>query len=129
MSPSPITSATRLTPTSAEANRGEVQLRGLWLRVIQVIWLVLVLIDLAILIVSLPAYYHTLFTVCTVPVPSCSDTGHLNVQTLPTLQHAGFSLNTYAFYVFFLDLLPTLPFLLIAALFFCLSPNPGMYHF
>ncbi len=114
MSPSPIASPTRLT--SAEANRGEVQLRGLWLRVIQVIWLVLVLIDLAILIVSLPAYYHTLFTVCTGPVTSCSDTGQLNVQTLPTLQHAGFSLNTYAFYVIFLDLLTTLPFLLIGAL-------------
>src|SRR5260221_9061835 len=83
MSPSPIASPTRLT--SAEANRGEVQLRGLWLRVIQVIWLVLVLIDLAILIVSLPAYYHTLFTICTGPVTSCPDTGQLNVQTLPTL--------------------------------------------
>ncbi len=126
MSPSPITSATRLTPTSAEANRGEVQLRGLWLRVIQVIWLVLVLIDLAILIVSLPAYYHTLFTVCTGPVTSCSDTGQLNVQTLPTLQHAGFSLNTYAFYVIFLDLLTTLPFLLIGALIIWRRANTWM---
>jgi hypothetical protein len=124
MSPSPIASPTRLT--SAEANRGEVQLRGLWLRVIQVIWLVLVLIDLAILIVSLPAYYHTLFTICTGPVTSCPDTGQLNVQTLPTLQHAGFSLNTYAFYVIFLDLLTTLPFLLIGALIIWRRANTWM---
>ena len=44
--------------TSTRANRGEVQLRGLCLRLLQALWLVLVLIDLAALIVSLPGYYH-----------------------------------------------------------------------
>lgn len=66
------------------------QLRGLWLRVIQMIWLVLVLIDLATLIVSLPGYYHALFTLCPGPVTSCPDTGQLSAQTLPTLQHEVF---------------------------------------
>src|SRR5207302_1796416 len=68
------------------------------------------------LLLSLAAYYHTLFTLCPGPVTSCPDTGQLSAQTLPTLQHAGFSLNTYAFYVMVLDLLTTLPFLLIGAL-------------
>jgi hypothetical protein len=86
-----------MNPTSIGANRGEVQLRGPGLRLLQALWLVLVLIDLTILIVSLPAYYQTLFTVCTGSLTSCPDTGQLNVQTLPTLLHAGFSLNTYAF--------------------------------
>jgi hypothetical protein len=80
---------------------------------LQALWLVLVLIDLAILVVSLPGYYHALFTACPGPVTSCQITDQLNTQTLATLQHAGFSLNTYAFYVIFLDLLTTLSFLLI----------------
>jgi signal transduction histidine kinase len=40
----------------------------------------------------------------------------LNVETLPTLLHAGFSLTTYALYVILLDALTTLAFLLIGAL-------------
>jgi hypothetical protein len=83
---------------------------------LQALWLVLVLIDLATLIVSLPGYYHSLFTLCPGPVTSCPDTSQLNVHTLPTLLHAGFSLNTYALYVIFLDALTTLAFLLIGAL-------------
>lgn len=116
MSESSITSTEQPTSNAVQVKRGEVQLRGLWLRVIQGIWLVLVLIDLATLLVSLPAYYHTLFTLCPAPVTRCPDTGQLSAQTLPTLQHAGFSLHTYAFYVLVLDLLTTLPFLLIGGL-------------
>ena len=112
--------------TSTEANRGEVQLRGLRLRLLQAFWLMLVLIDLATLIVSLPAYYQTLFTVCPGPVTSCPDTGQLSAQTLPTLLHAGFSLNTYAFYVIFLDALTTLSFLLIGALIIWRRANTWM---
>ncbi len=126
MSQAPILSPARLTSSATRANRGEVQLRGLRLRLLQALWLVLVLIDLAILIVSLPAYYHTLFTVCPGPVTSCPDTGQLSAQTLPTLLHAGFSLNTYAFYVIFLDLLTTLPFLLIGALIIWRRANTWM---
>lgn len=116
MSESSSTSRKHPTSKVVQVKSGEVQLRGLWLRLIQGIWLVLVLIDLATLLVSLPAYYHTLFTLCPGPVASCPDTGQLSVQTLPTLQHAGFSLTTYACYVLVLDLLTTLPFLLIGAL-------------
>lgn len=111
-----ITSTTHPTSNALKVQRGEVQLRGLWLRVVQAIWLVLVLIDLATLVVSLPAYYHSLFTLCPGPVTSCPDNGQLSAHTLPTLLHAGFSLNTYAFYVMVLDLLTTLPFLLVGAL-------------
>jgi hypothetical protein len=100
----------------ADVKQGEVQLRGLWLRIIQGIWLVLVLIDLATLVVSLPAYYRSLFSICPTSVIDCSITDQLNAQTLQTLQHAGFSLNAYTFYVIFLDLLVTLSFLVLGAL-------------
>src|SRR5690242_6106480 len=114
MSPSALPAPRQLTPTAVPS--GEVALRGLRLRVIQAIWLVLVLMDLVTIIASLPVYYHSLFLLCPGPVTSCPDTGQLSAQTLPILQHAGFSLNTYALYVVFLDALTTLSFLLIGAL-------------
>jgi signal transduction histidine kinase len=93
---------------------------------LQALWLVLVLIDLATLIVGLPGYYHSLFTLCPGPVTSCPLTGQLNEPTLLTLQHAGFSLNTYAFYVIFLDALTTLSFLLIGTLIIWRRANTWM---
>lgn len=108
--------ATHLHLKAANAQGGETRLQGPWLRVIQGIWLVLVLIDLATLLISLPVYYQTFFTACIGPITSCPDTGQLSVQTLPVLQQAGFSLDVYGFYVLFLDLLTTLPFLLVGAL-------------
>ncbi len=115
MSLAPITSPTTLTSVSTRASRGDVPLHGRRLRLLQALWLVLVLIDLAILITNLPAYYHALFTVCTAPLTDCQITDQLTTETVATLHHAGFSLNTYAFYVIFLDLLTTLSFLLIGA--------------
>lgn len=115
MASSPLSSPSTLAPSSKGANRGEAPLRGSRLRVLQALWLALVLLDLAILIVSLPLYYQALFSVCTASVTSCQIADQLNIQTLATLQHAGFSLHAYAFYVIFLDLLTTLPFLLIGA--------------
>ncbi|QBD82973.1 hypothetical protein EPA93_46235 [Ktedonosporobacter rubrisoli] len=112
--------------TLREGNSGEGHLRGPCLRLLQSLWLVLVLIDLAVLVVNLPAYYHSLFTLCSGPVTNCPETGQLNVQTLPALLHAGFSLNTYAFYVIFLDALTTLAFLLIGALIIWRRANTWM---
>ncbi len=106
----------RVISGTPQASKGEVALRGTWLRVIQAIWLVLVLMDLVTLVIGLPTFYGSLFTVCTRSTVDCPNADQLSVQTLPTLLHAGFSLNTYAFYVILLDLLTTLPFLLIGAL-------------
>lgn len=103
-------------PIASGAERGEVQLHGKWLRIIQGLWLLLVLINLATLVVSVPGYYHALFTLCPQAVSDCAITDQLNAQTLPVLQQAGFSLNTYALYVIFLDALVSLSFLLISAL-------------
>jgi hypothetical protein len=104
-----------MTPPAAEANRGEVPLRGRRLRLLQTLWVVLVLIDLGTLFLNLLPYYHALFGVCSGPVTNCQITDQLNTQTLATLKHAGFSLNTYAYYVIFWDLLTTLSFLLVGA--------------
>ncbi len=126
MSPSLVTSPTRLTPASTGANRGEVPLRGLWLRLLQALWVILVLCDLFVLIVSLPAFYRVLHTVCTTtPIATCQD-DQLTPQTLAALQHAGLSVHAYALYVFTWDMLTTLVFLLLGAVIFWRKANTWM---
>ncbi len=125
MSPSPITSATRLTSTSSGANRGEVPLLGLRLRLLQGLWVVLVLCDLLVLIVSLPAFYRVLHTVCT-SLPANCESDQLTPQSLAALQHTGFSLHAYALYVFSWDMLTTLAFLLVGAVIIWRRANTWM---
>ena len=124
MAQAPIASPDHLT--LAHADGGEAPLRGRRLRLLQALWLVLVLGDLAILVASVPAYYHALFSVCPDPLPSCPIQDQLNVQTLHTLQQAGFSLTDYALYVIVLDALATLPFLLIGAVIIWRKANTWM---
>jgi hypothetical protein len=112
MSPHAITSPTDLTPASTVTNGGEVPPRGLRLRILQGLWVILVLCDLLVLVVSLPVFYHALHTVCTKPIASC-ESDQLNLQALVGLQHAGISLHIYAIYVFSWDMLTTLAFLLV----------------
>jgi len=85
-----------------------------------------VLCDLFVLIVSLPAFYRVLHTVCTTtPIATCQD-DQLTLQTLATLQHAGLSVHTYALYVFSWDMLATLVFLLLGAVIFWRKANTWM---
>ncbi len=125
MSPSPITSPTRLTPTSTGTNRDEVPLRGLRLRLLQALWVILVLCDLFVLIVSLPAFYRVLHVVCTTYIANCQD-DQLTPQTLAELRHAGLSVHAYALYVFTWDMLATLVFLLLGAVIFWRKANTWM---
>ena len=125
MSPPSITSPARLTPTAAGANRGEVPLRGRRLRVLQALWIILVLCDMIVLIVSLPVYYRALHAICTTPNPNCQS-DQLSPQGLAALQHAGISLHTYALYVFSWDMLTSLVFLLVGAVIIWRRANTWM---
>ncbi len=114
-----------LSATVAGANRGEVSLRGLRLHVLQALWVILVICDLFVLIVSLPAFYRRLHAICTTPSPSCQ-TDQLTPQALAALQRAGLSLHAYALYVFSWDMLTTLAFLLVGAVIIWRRANTWM---
>jgi signal transduction histidine kinase len=114
-----------LSATVAGANSGEVPLRGLRLRVLQALWVLLVLCDLFVLIVDLPAFYRGLHAICTMPSPNCQD-DQLTPQAASALQHAGFSIHTYAPYVFSWDMLTTLAFLLVGAVIIWRRANTWM---
>ena len=107
----------KLSVTPAAAPAGEVLLTGLWLRVFQVIWSLLVLCDLTVLLVSLPLFYgvlHTLRGDCATPNATCQ-ADQLTPQAAAALQQLGISLHAYAFAVFIWDLVISLAFLFIGA--------------
>jgi len=114
-----------LTPISTKTNSGEIPLRGLWLRLLQVLWGLLVFCDLFVLFVSLPAFYRGLHAICVTLSPSCQD-DQLTPQAASVLQHAGFSIHTYALYVFSWDMLVTLAFLLVGTVIIWRRANTWM---
>lgn len=89
-------------------------LRGLRLRLLQALWVILVLCDLLVLIVGLPTFYRALHAICTTPNHICQS-DQLSPQALAALQHAGISIHAYALYVFSWDMLTSLVFLLVGA--------------
>jgi len=125
----PGASSPRLTPSVTGANSGEGSLRGRWLRLVQVLWSLLVICDLFVLMVSLPAFYQVLHTVCTGPIATCFITDQLLPQELSALQHAGLSLHTYALAVFYLDLVASLAFLFVGAVIIWHRANTWMGPF
>src|SRR5437763_316023 len=125
MSQNVITSPVGLTPMSPEVNRGEVPLRGHRLRILQALWIVLVLCDLLVLIVSLPAFYSILHIVCTGPVAGC-ESDQLAPQAVAALQHVGISIHAYALYVFTWDMLTSLVFLVVGVVIFWRKANTWM---
>nr|HET6903017.1 hypothetical protein [Ktedonobacteraceae bacterium] len=128
MASSPVTSPTSLIPDSAGTNRGDVALRGRRLRLLQVLWVVLVLFDLTLLVVSLPVFYQLLQTVCTASIAVCqaTESDQLTPRTLIALQHAGISIHAYALYVFTWDMLVTLAYLLVGAVIIWRRANTWM---
>ncbi|GHO49076.1 hypothetical protein [Ktedonospora formicarum] len=110
---------------AAQANRGEISLYGRRLRVLQILWILLVQADLSTLVMSFPGFYQGLHTVCADPHMLCiSD--QLNTLRVATLQHAGFSIHTYALYVLIWDALTTVIFLLFGGLIFWRKSNTWM---
>jgi hypothetical protein len=92
---------------------------------LQALWVILVLCDLLVLVVSLPVFYRVLHTICTRPIANC-ESDQLAPQGVAALQHVGISIHAYALYVFSWDMLTTLAFLLIGAVIIWRRANTWM---
>ncbi|MBE3559383.1 MAG: hypothetical protein IMW89_09175 [Ktedonobacteraceae bacterium] len=109
-----------------QSGPGEVSLHGPWLRILQGIWLLFVLIDLATLVIIYPRFYQGLYHVCNQsPTTDCSF-DQLSSQAFAALQRAGFSIESFVLYVMTWDILTTCIFLLVGGLIFWRKPNTWM---
>jgi hypothetical protein len=118
--------ARQTTVSHQRLDEAHTRLHGHWLRLLQALWSLLVICDLFVLMLSLPAFYQVLHTVCSGPIATCFITDQLLPQELIALHQAGISLHAYALAVFCLDLVASLAFLLVGALIIWRRANTWM---
>src|SRR5581483_4905372 len=99
-----------------QAIRTEARLHGRSLVVVRVLWGLIVLFEVGILLFELPAFIAVLHTACSDPTGLSCNYLQLRSSQLPALAHYGFSLDGYALYALFCDLIITLLFLSVGAL-------------
>jgi signal transduction histidine kinase len=99
-----------------QAIRTETRLRGRSLVVVRVLWGLIVLFEVGVLLFELPAFIAVLHTACSDPTGLSCNYFQLRSSQLPALAHYGFSLDGYALYALFCDLVITLLFLSVGAL-------------
>src|SRR6266852_2640960 len=99
-----------------QAMRTETRLHGRTLVIVRVLWGLIVLFEVGVLLFEIPAFIAVLHTACSDPTGVSCNYLQLRSTQLPALAHYGFSLEGYALYAFFCDLVITLLFLSVGAL-------------
>ncbi len=107
--------ASRNAATSAAVP--DLRLHGWSLRLARVIWLGIATCDLAVFLVSIPAYYVQLSMLCTDPRQGCVF-GQLTLSSAQALHHLGLALGDYAAYTLTLDLIVSIVLLAVGVLIF-----------
>jgi len=110
------------TTTAEEAssrNATDTRLHGRWLVLARIVWIAVVVFNLALFVASIPAFIATLHNVCT--TAAC----HLFFApyTVKQIQAAGFSVNFYLTYLYAVLVIFLLAFLTIGAVIFWLRSN------
>jgi signal transduction histidine kinase len=82
------------------------------------LWLLIALFEVGVLLVNLPVFIRVLHTACSDPTGVSCNYLQLRSSHLPALAHYGFSLDDYALYALFCDLIVTLLFLSVGTLIF-----------
>src|SRR6266487_3844938 len=101
-----------------QAMRTETRLRGRTLVIVRALWGLIVLYEVGVLLLNLPAFIALLHTACSDPTGVSCNYLQLRSAQLPAFSHYGFSLDGYALYALGCDLVVTLLFLSVGALIF-----------
>ncbi len=99
-----------------QAMRTETRLRGRTLVIVRALWGLIVLYEVGVLLLNLPAFIALLHTACSDPTGVSCNYLQLRSAQLPALSHAGFELSGYALYALGCDLVITLLLLSVGAL-------------
>jgi signal transduction histidine kinase len=110
----------QVAPRGSGKQRERTQRRVPRLRLLlaRALWLLIALFEVGVLLVNLPVFIRILHTACSDPTGVSCNYLQLRSAQLPALAHYGFSLDGYALYAFFCDLIVTLLFLSMGILIF-----------
>ena len=106
-----------MTQNTLPASEDE-RLRGRWLTVARVAWVVIALANLVPFIASIPAYWGQLNTVCTDPSGATCNFPQLNPVKLQALERLGATIGAYAAYTLALHVAASLVFFIVGTLIF-----------
>jgi signal transduction histidine kinase len=92
--------------------------RARWFTIARVAWAAIALVDLVLLLASIPAYWVQLNTVCTDPSGATCNFPQLNPVKLQALEHLGTTIGVYAAYTLTIHLAASLVFFTVGVLIF-----------
>jgi hypothetical protein len=113
-----LSSETTTPMNASRHDAADTHLHGSLLLVARIVWGVVVFIDLAVFVIGFPIYANKLRTICTDPTGNSCNLGQLNPMRWLALQHVGWSLERYMFYVLALCVATTLLYVVVGALIF-----------
>jgi hypothetical protein len=120
------TAASRALAENTHASTvAETRLRGRWLRLARIAWVVVGLFTLSLFVGSLPAYFLRLQVPC-MGAAACNLNGVLDAAGIRTLQMAGFSLRGYAAYTITLTLAIALIWVAVGLVIFWRRSDEGL---
>ena len=124
----PSTSTEAIVETQPQ-KEADTHLRGHWLVLARIGWIVIAGLTLGLYVASIPNYFAYLHVVCTGNVATCRNSGQLTPGDLRALQALGLSLDFYARYEVALYIGFTVGFAVIGALIFWRKSDDRMALF
>jgi hypothetical protein len=117
-----------LNPGIATPYVTSTRVQGRRLLLLRLGWTLLTVYNLVLFFVSIPAYYASLFVLCTDPRQECA-TGQLRPGNIQALHHLGISLGSYATYTLAISLFASSIFLIVGLVLFWRKSDDWMAVF
>jgi signal transduction histidine kinase len=117
-----------LKPDMTTHHATSTRVRGKRLLLMRLGWTLLVVFNLVVFFVSIPAYYAQLFALCTDPRQACA-TGQLRPGNVQALHHLGISLGSYAAYALAVSIFASSIFLIVGLVLFWRKSDDWMAVF
>jgi signal transduction histidine kinase len=94
----PPSVSTHIAVTAPSPGEADTRLRGRWLVLARVAWVVIALLTLALFVASIPEYFASFHVLCTATPAACNNNGQITLDYLRALQSLGLSLDVFAMY-------------------------------
>ena len=120
--------STQTTVDAQPRSEADIRLRGHWLVLVRVVWVVIAALTLGLIIASIPSYFAFLHVVCTGAFAVCRNNGQLNPNDLRAFQALGLSLDFYATYELALYIVFTVGYAAIGAVIFWRKSQEALHN-
>ena len=110
--------STETTMNAQPQSEADTQLRGHWLILARVVWVILAALTLGLIIASIPSYFAFLHVICTGALATCRNNGQLTPADLQAFQALSLSLDFFATYWLAVYIVFTVGFATIGAVIF-----------